>query len=102
MLQIGIVSGTAPAPSPSDIFHREVDLTDDGGKVLGVFISGLDMEPVRVSKECSRHCTNHYDIENRICAGGFGIVYQGNDLTLRRSFAFKHVSLKADNSRKIH
>ena len=95
----GIVSGTITAPT-EDVATREVDLTDDRNKIHRVF-SGLDVEPAMVSKDYGRHCTNNFDVKNQIGVGGFGSVYQGNDVTLRCTFAFKRVSMTADNPDKL-
>ncbi len=94
----GIVSGTITAPTEDAT--RKVDLTDDRTKIHRVF-SGLDVEPAMVSKDYGRHCTNNFDVKNQIGVGGFGSVYQGNDMTLRCTFAFKRVSMTADNPDKL-
>ena len=96
----GIAFGTTPASKPLNETAHEVDLTEDRRKIHRVF-SGLDIEPVLVSKYYGHHCTNNYDVKNQIGVGGFGSVYQGNDMTLRCSFAFKRVSMMADNPKKL-
>ena len=92
----GIVAGAMPGPRTLE----GADLSADRRKIVSVF-SGLNVEPVVVSKEYGRHCTNNYDVKNQIGVGGFGSVYRGNDLKLRRTFAFKRVTLMADNPQKL-
>jgi serine/threonine protein kinase len=96
----GIVAGTIPAPRVIDATNCEADLSADRAKLLSVF-TGINVEPVVVSKTYGQHCTKNYDVANRIGVGGFGSVYQGSDLTLRRTFAFKRISLLADNPQKF-
>jgi hypothetical protein len=95
----GIISGSAPT---AKAFNEEdqVNLVEDRKKIERVY-KGLDAEPVMVSKEYGRQCTNNYNVKNQIGVGGFGAVYRGNDVSLRCTFAFKRVSMIADNPEKL-
>ena len=96
----GIVAGSNQAPKPRNENEREMDIFEDSRNIHRVF-SGLEIEPVMVSKEYGLYCTNNYDTKNEIGAGGFGSVYKGNDTTLQCTFAFKRVSMMADNPAKL-
>jgi hypothetical protein len=95
----GIISGIKPSSKKVNEIDP-VDLVVDRNKIHRVY-TGLDVEPVMVSKEYGRQCTNNYDVKNQIGVGGFGTVYQGNDVSLRCTFAFKRVSMTADDPEKI-
>lgn len=91
-----IVAGKAPMTS-----SESVDVTEDRKKILKV-LTGIDSEaPAEVSSEYGKQCTNNFDPKNKIGTGGFGVVYQGNDIALKRTLAFKRVSVLVTSPKKL-
>lgn len=85
------VYGTLPTKKP--VYNTDSALiAEDGAKIKQVYL-GKEVEPAVVSNGYGRHCTSNYDIKNQIGTGGFGKVYQGNDVSIRCSFAIKRVSM---------